>query len=396
MTTLHYLNVGDGDCTIIQHQPSGRVTMVDICGGNLPREGMRSGYGGLLSQLAQGGRSGSLSLSEAFSAFGVPPAPPQLGDLLAPRAFEPFGNLGGSPYGWSALTAAAAAEQPGGNFAMRDERKNPLDYLKRLGITQIHRFISTHPDMDHLDGLDALFNSVPVLNFWHTGVRRTDPDFAFKRYKREDWARYRALCNNSVPGTRVLQVRSLQRFWWANKNEDGADGGDGLYILTPTDALVRAAEQDDDINEASIILALQTPAGIAVLPGDAHDAAWTHVLSIAGHILPRCALLLAPHHGRDSDRDYAFLEVIKPHLTLMGCAPAEHMAYDSWRSRELSFITNNQAGDICVELGYAPHGAVAWVENESFARAKGYERGLRNAHGQFFAGMYPSPSASAR
>jgi hypothetical protein len=71
----------------------------------------------------------------------------------------------------------------------------------------------------------------------------------------------------------------------------------------------------------------------------------------------------------------------------MGCAPAEHMGYASWRNRNLPFITNNQAGDICVDLS-AAIGPTVWVENESYVQARGYTDGLRNDRGQFFAGIY--------
>lgn len=34
---IHFLNVRDGDCSIIEHD-SGRVSMIDICCGNLTKE----------------------------------------------------------------------------------------------------------------------------------------------------------------------------------------------------------------------------------------------------------------------------------------------------------------------------------------------------------------------
>ena len=34
MPSVHFLNVSPGDCSIIQHL-SGRVTMIDICDGNM-------------------------------------------------------------------------------------------------------------------------------------------------------------------------------------------------------------------------------------------------------------------------------------------------------------------------------------------------------------------------
>ena len=37
MPTVHVLNVSPGDCTVIQHG-SGRVSMIDICDGNVQTE----------------------------------------------------------------------------------------------------------------------------------------------------------------------------------------------------------------------------------------------------------------------------------------------------------------------------------------------------------------------
>ena len=382
MTTLHYLNVGAGDCTIIQHF-SGRVTMVDICGGNLPRAADRPRLGDLFAG-SLGGAFGSSQSLGALAAVAAASRPPLGGGLLS----DLWGAFGGYSQPHSAVAAATAQRQPAGNFGMGEEPKNPLDYLQRLNASEVHRFISTHPEMDHMDGLDALFRSVSVVNFWHTGVRRDPPDFRGQsRYDPNDWARYQALRANRVGGTIVLQKRCPNQFPFANRNEDGTAGGDSLFILAPSDALVQRAEELDDINESSYVLALSTPAGWVVIPGDAHDESWAHVLATEGGGLANCALLLAPHHGRDSERDYAFLDVLRPQLTLMGCAPAKDMGYASWRNRSLPFITNNQAGDICVDLS-DPIGPLVWVENESFAQALGYRDGVRNAQGQSFVGIY--------
>lgn len=370
MTSLHYLNVGAGDCTLIQHD-SGRISMVDICGGNLPRA---SPLDTLFKNLVVGNLglsppAGSGAASEFGRALaGLQPARP-------PRAPSLFGGLG------------LASSSPLGNFNMRSERSNPLDYLEARGIRTLDRFISTHPDMDHLDGLDALFREVSVLNFWHTGVHRHDPDFATgSPYREQDWRRYRALQHGYVVGTRTLMKRAHSQFPLANLNEDGTYGGDRLFILSPDEGLVRVAERTDDLNDASYVLLMMTPAGAVILPGDAHDDPWDFVLRHYLDLVRNCALLIAPHHGRDSDRDYTFLDVLRPRLTLMGCAPAQYMGYNSWRRRGLKFFTNNQAGTIRVDIDGAF--LSVWVENQSFAAAAGHDLSIRDAEGFTGVGLY--------
>jgi competence protein ComEC len=88
MARVHFLTVGEGDCTIIEHN-SGRVTMIDICGGN---------------------------------------------EIILKAEAKRF----------------EALERPRGNFAMCKRPTNPVEYLRVHGIKRIFRFILTHPDMDHL------------------------------------------------------------------------------------------------------------------------------------------------------------------------------------------------------------------------------------------------------
>src|SRR5205807_6583268 len=82
--------------------------------------------------------------------------------------------------------------------------------------------------------------------------------------------------------------------------------------------------------------------------GDSHDDTWERILANHKDDVSDVDVLVAPHHGRSSDRSYEFLDVVNPALTLFGNAPSEHLAYGAFSSRDLPIITNNQAG--CVLL----------------------------------------------
>lgn len=76
-------------------------------------------------------------------------------------------------------------------------------------------------------------------------------------------------------------------------------------------------------------------------------------------------VLIAPHHGRDSDKDFAFLDIMKPRLTLMGNAKSKFLAYDEWNNRGLEHFTNNQVDNVLVEFDdSAMHVSIS---NRSFA-----------------------------
>lgn len=327
MPSVHFLNVAPGDCTIIRHG-SGHVTMIDICDGNITPEIKKT-------QLAE-----------------------------------------------------ALRTKPRGNFRMCAYPTNPIEYAKQLGIKSIMRFVLTHPDMDHMDGLNALLDEIGITNFWDTGVMREPPEFGEQSpYDEADWDRYLKLRDKKEPNVTSLTRLAGSRFKFANLGEDGKAGGDGLYILAPDSDLVAAASQGNDINDGSFVLLYRSSGGRVLIPGDAHDATWEYVLKHYESDVANCSVVIAPHHGRDSDRSFDFLDIIKPKLTLFGCAPSQHLAYDAWNRRKLEFITSNQAGNIVLEIA---DGAIdVYVENESFATAKGADASIKN--GQGYVGLWNIP-----
>ena len=322
MAKVHFLNVNQGDCILLEHN-SGRLTMFDVCAGNIPRQ-------------------------------------------TIVKALE------------KAMSPAR------GNFRMCENPTNPIDYLRTMGVSEIWRFILSHPDMDHLDGFDAVMDEFSVLNFWNSGVERTKPDFSTDtRYQEADWDRYANVISGKEQGTECLVKCAGAKFKYAN-DDDSSGVGDALRILAPDKELVYRANKTQDFNDASYIVLYRSAAGKVLLSGDAHDATWEYVLDNYEDDVRNVTLLIAPHHGRKSGRSYEFLKVVNPKLTLFGCAPSEHLAYDAWNNRNLNHITNNQCG--CVVAEWANDQMEIYVENEMFAAKSGGNTNVKNAQGFFYLG----------
>jgi len=203
-----------------------------------------------------------------------------------------------------------------------------------------------------------------------------------------DWDRYEWVRDGKEAGTKSLMKLAGSRFKFANRAEDESAGGDGLYILSPDAALVDEANGTQEFNDASYVVLYRSKGGKVLLPGDAHDKTWQFVLDHYEEDVKNVSLLIAPHHGRKSGRDYSFLDVVKPKLTLFGCAPSGDLAYDAWNYRDLAHITNNQAGSITAECD--DEGMDIFVENRNFAAAAGGE--VYRTHwrtGFFFLGRVP-------
>jgi len=294
MPIIHYLNVKQGDCSIIQHG-SQHVSVIDVC--NAKKE----------------------SLEEAAK---------------------------------SAVYLELAEKGVLGNFNQKGYPVNPISYMTERDIDSVFRFILTNCDMDHLDGLVDFWGTFSPLNFWDTDNNEEKEFEEGSPYSEDDWNFYKWLRDSdSQQDPKRLTLYSGARGQYYNKGADGKSGGDGLYVLAPTPELVREANETGDHNDCSYVLLYLSTKFKIVFGGDSHDKTWEHILKTHRSDVTDIDLLIAPHHGRDSDRSYAFLDVLKPRLTFFGNANSEHLAYDAWNTRSLRFITNNQAGSMVVEAG---------------------------------------------
>ena len=311
MPTIHFLNVNEGDCSVIEHG-SGRVSVIDVCNAK-PSSSQES----------------KMEMSRA---------------AMATRAVQ-------------------------GNFNQKAYPVNPVTYLEERGIGSIFRFILTHPDMDHMDGIKAFFDSFNPGNFWDTNNKKEmeSSSWSASQYNRSDWDFYKSL-RDTKPDHDPKRLANLSgengQYW--NRGKDGNTGGDGLTILAPTQKLVNNANEKDDYNDCSYVLLYRTGNKRIIFGGDSHDDTWEHILNNWEKDVRNIDLLIAPHHGRDSGRSYDFLDVLTPTLTFFGNARSQHLAYGAWSRRDLPIITNNQAN--CMVVNPTTGGLDAYVTYETFAK----------------------------
>jgi beta-lactamase superfamily II metal-dependent hydrolase len=314
MPIVHFLNVNSGDCSIIQHG-SGRNTVIDVCNA---------------------------------------------------KALTPLEQF----YGLMQSSQAAIEKGINGNFNQKKYPVNPITYMKERGIDKVWRFIATHPDMDHLDGIQAFFNAFAPDNFWDTdnNCEKEWGDGNNGGFSEADWSFYKKLRDGRPtdnPKRLTLYAGDNGPFW--NRDENGNAGADGITVLAPTRELVTNGNSCEEYNDSSYVLLYQTRSGNRILfAGDSHDATWEHILKNHGSDVKDIDVLIAPHHGRKSDRDWEFLDVVNPMLTFFGNAPAEHLAYSAWKNRDLGYITNNQAGSIILNAEVCP--AEVYVTCNAFAK----------------------------
>lgn len=284
MSTIHFLNVNDGDCSWIKHE-SGRVTVIDICAGNEEDTNEECLYEALF-----------------------------------------------------------------GNYHQKDHPVNPIEYLNKYEIKSIFRFILTHPDMDHMDGIKKLFETFSVGNFWDTENNKTmNKKGDWGRYKKEDWDFYQEI-RKSEESPKVLHNYSGAKGAFFNQNEDGSSGGDELYILAPTKDLVSGANVSKKYNDCSYVLLYKTHGRKIIFAGDSEKNTWDYILENYKDSVTDVDILLAPHHGRKTGGNQDYLDILRPKFTLFGNAESKNLDYSSWNNRKLEHITNNQAGCVIMNI----------------------------------------------
>lgn len=246
MAKIHFLNVLDGDCNIIQHD-SGRVSVIDV--------------------------------SNAYNADDTDEekAVKEIKEKFVKKTnFVPDGKI---------------------NYNQKENPDNPIQYLQKLNIKDIFRFIITHPDMDHLDGIKDLFSEFSITNSWDTdNNKELDLKKFPNKYNPEDWKFYTQLRDGKYTATKRLTYHA------GNVNSYYKE--DNIKVLCPTPDLVKQAnEEGGDIHDLSYVLLFTAPKKgggqwKVIFAGDSHDTSWDYIIKNYKDDVTNIDVLFAPHHGR--------------------------------------------------------------------------------------------------
>ncbi|WP_127724818.1 hypothetical protein [Anaerosphaera multitolerans] len=64
----------------------------------------------------------------------------------------------------------------GGNHNQKNNPVNSMEYMYGHSVKSIFIFILSHPDMNHMDGIEDLFNEFKIVNFWDTENKKVIDD----------------------------------------------------------------------------------------------------------------------------------------------------------------------------------------------------------------------------
>lgn len=244
-----------------------------------------------------------------------------------------------------------------------DEKKNNSERIiaelkREASEKNIVRFISTHPDDDHIGGLKKLYEQIEIPNFYCV------KNNAIKDEKTDDFQYYCTLRD----GTSSFYIyKDCQRCWMNKDDNVKKYGSSGIHILWPNTSnsyfkeALEVAARGGKANNISPIIKYKLENGITALwLGDMekdflnkveNDISWP----------PFVDIIFAPHHGRDSGKiSEAILNKINPKLIIIGEASSEYLNYyQGWNT-----ITQNTARDITFEC--ETHRIHVFVSNDNY------------------------------
>jgi competence protein ComEC len=158
-----------------------------------------------------------------------------------------------------------------------------VNYLKQLGVDDIEVMISTHPDADHVGGLDTVLQNFKVETVYAPKVSHT--------------------------------THTFKDFLVAVKNEGltikEAKAGVILPLSGVTAKFVGPVKAyDDDLNDWSAVLHLIYGKNTFLFTGDAEKT--SEVDMIKAQQALKADVLKVGHHGSNSSTSAAFLKVVAP------------------------------------------------------------------------------------
>lgn len=237
-----------------------------------------------------------------------------------------------------------------------DNKEDIVKEIKDESETKtIKRFISTHPDEDHIQGLDYLDDEIGIVNFYcvNNKATKSDETDSFKRYK------------ELRDGEKAFYIHKGCSRKWMNQSDD-TRGSSGITILWPDTSnedfksALKDAEEGNSPNNISPIIRYRLENGVTVLwMGDLESDFLEKIKEEVD--FTKVDILFAPHHGRDSGKvPEEILKIIEPKIVIVGEAKSKNLNYYS----NYNTITQNTAKDIIFECetGYVH----IYVGNEEY------------------------------
>jgi len=174
----------------------------------------------------------------------------------------------------------------GGN---NDDEERMVSYLTELGVKKIDILVGTHPDADHIGGIDAVIEAFDIGKIYMPKVQKDTLTFE---------SVLRAVQNKGLKITTAKEGIDLE-----------------LDSTLSTKMIGPIAASDPDNNEMSAIIRLRYGDHSFLLTGDAGVDTEAELIHSGAEL--KSTVLLVGHHGSDHSTSPDFLQAVKPEYAVI-------------------------------------------------------------------------------
>jgi beta-lactamase superfamily II metal-dependent hydrolase len=248
---------------------------------------------------------------------------------------------------------------------------------------KITRFISTHPDDDHIKGLCDYVREIGIVNFYcvKNEANKKDPTDDFEKY-----------CTLRDDSNKVFYLYEGCTRKWMNISDEKRKHA-GLHCLWPNTKnedykeALKKAKGGSSPNNISPVMTYTVSDFKFMWMGDIEAAFLDKIKDSIN--FPAVDVLFAPHHGRDSGKlPEELIKKIHPRIIVIGEASSKNLNYYS----NYYTITQNSSGDISFDI--TDNKLEVFVEKYSYACRKAKNPVWSNSINGYSLGYLKSKSKS--
>ena len=240
------------------------------------------------------------------------------------------------PVGQSVTGDAALMIAPDGttlliDFNMAPATAHVVDYLNRLGITELDYVMASHTDMDHCGGYNALLRYIKV----NTILISESPSYMTTDHKA---GRFIALAQEKGAAIETLHAGMEMDF-----------GGVNMKVLWPTEEFVWPASPTTvEVNDCSLVVKFTYGESSFLFGGDINSAQEMKLAEMYGEAL-QADILKMHHHGSKTSNCQKWLEAVQPKLTCgMAGAVSSSEVLERYMYMEIPFTLSVLDGAVVV------------------------------------------------
>ncbi len=165
-----------------------------------------------------------------------------------------------------------------------------LPALRKMGIKRIDYLVLTHAHPDHLQGVMTVAETLPVGEFWESGLNSGDDYQSLKK---------------------TLDLRKIPLKVMNGSSAPVEISGTTVKCLYPPNRRISAS----DLNETSLVIRCDSGSFSALFTGDIGFEAEASLLGSRSNL--RATLLKVPHHGSRYSTGPYFLDAVSPEIAII-------------------------------------------------------------------------------